>query len=272
MIIYKQRGVSVGEVWFDAGLAPVSGADVICIRRSSEAIAGRRNYESDTLLSDLSMSTDSLLNCISKETRYEIRRAETKDDVNCKFLTQPSLVDYEAFAEFYKTFASQKGMPDLTALMHSISRSYLASGKLTLTCALRASEPLIWHSYFVQGTRCRLLNSASHFRAASDSAFRSLVGRVNRWLHWNDMLLFKQQGVCAYDWGGWATGDDPILVKINQFKEGFGGVPAKVYDARYGITLPGKIENAALQVVQQWRMRSRRVDLQKPEAKETKVQ
>ena len=140
-----------------------------------------------------------------------------------------------------------KGLSVISNHGHKINLSYIQNRNIILTCVLKAGNPLVWHSYFVYGNRCRPIYSASHYRYTNDTQMRSLIGRANRWLHWQDMLKFKEIELCNYDWGGWHTGNDSVLLKINKFKESFGGVQTTVYDARYGITLLGRLENAALQ-------------------------
>ena len=55
------------------------------------------------------------------------------------------------------------------------------------------------------------------------------------------MLHYKQQGYHLYDMGDWYAGkDNESLMRINQFKEEFGGRVVCEYDALYGCTTPGK--------------------------------
>ena len=58
------------------------------------------------------------------------------------------------------------------------------------------------------------------------------MGRANRLLHWGDMLRFRELGVATYDLGGWYTEHrDEALLKINSFKEEFGGSVVHEWDA-----------------------------------------
>jgi hypothetical protein len=93
----------------------------------------------------------------------------------------------------------------------------------------------------VAGHRCRLLFSASHFRGQGETALRSLIGRANRLLHWRDLVAFKQQGFNCYDWGGWHAGTEEVLVRINQFKESFGGDRCPLYDSKLGVSWMGRL-------------------------------
>jgi lipid II:glycine glycyltransferase (peptidoglycan interpeptide bridge formation enzyme) len=78
-----------------------------------------------------------------------------------------------------------------------------------------------------------------------------LVGRANRYLHWQDLLRLRESGCTALDLGGWHPGDDTELLKINKFKEEFGGKVVEIYNSMMGISLKGK---AALKLLALKRM------------------
>jgi len=91
--------------------------------------------------------------------------------------------------------------------------------------ALYGGATVVWHVHAVTQEKATLLHSASHFRQLDDNEARAVVGRANRLLHWRDMLFFKAEGKSVYDFGGWyASTENVELLRINQFKEGFGGV------------------------------------------------
>jgi len=57
---------------------------------------------------------------------------------------------------------------------------------------------------------------------------RNLIGRANRWLHYQDMRRFKAKGFALYDFGGYAKDSGDVdLQRINQFKEGFRGYSSR---------------------------------------------
>ena len=98
----------------------------------------------------------------------------------------------------------------------------------------------------------RLVHSVSLFRDR-DPAYRALVGRANRWLHWRDLLLFKAQGVKRYDWGGMFEDESgPGHAGINRFKRSFGGQRVRCWDCTLGVTLRGR---AWLPLRDAWRRR-----------------
>ena len=50
--------------------------------------------------------------------------------------------------------------------------------------------------------RVQLYKSASHFRMYSDNRERALSGRLNRYLHFMDMIYAKDMNRLKYDFGG----------------------------------------------------------------------
>jgi len=58
-----------------------------------------------------------------------------------------------------------------------------------------------------------------------------VVGRANRFLHYEDIRYFKEHGYETYDLGGYAKDtQDPKLQGINVFKESFGGTIVEQYN------------------------------------------
>lgn len=66
---------------------------------------------------------------------------------------------------------------------------------------------------------------------------RNLIGRANRFHHWQDMLRFKQAGIRVYDFGGWYQGTtDTEKLGINRFKAEFGGTVVTNYNCKLLLT------------------------------------
>src|SRR5271156_3508662 len=104
-------------------------------------------------------------------------------------------------------------------------RARAGGGMVRFSRALYGGATVVWHVHAVTQEKATLLHSASHFRQLDDNEARAVVGRANRLLHWRDMLFFKAEGKSVYDFGGWYAGTEDVeLLRINQFKEGFGGV------------------------------------------------
>lgn len=227
MLLWKSYGLKIAELWFDERLPTGFSPDII---RYHQALSPRTDGASDffTLVTDLSQEADALMAGLQKESRYEVRRAQEKDDLALK-VWDGDKAFLAAFVDFYQEFATQKGLIKLDP--NPLNRMSLA-GRLDISRVESADgEPLVYHAYYTPSDRVRLLHSASRFRSSSDSGFRARVGRANRWLHWQDLLRFKAEGRSWYDWGGWYEGQsDQDLLRINQFKESFGGEVLHTYN------------------------------------------
>lgn len=164
-----------------------------------------------TVVSVLDVDGEGHLARMKKGTAYEIRRAE-KDSL--EFFEEKDLI---SFLDFYNRFARQKKLGVL-------GRGHLSSlgPHLWLSGVRQGNQPLAYHAYVVDSeeSRARLLYSAQ----LQEGYDRALLGRANRWLHFQDLLSLQAQGFSTYDWGGITeSGSDPQREGINQFKLGFGG-------------------------------------------------
>jgi lipid II:glycine glycyltransferase (peptidoglycan interpeptide bridge formation enzyme) len=150
----------------------------------------------------------------SRNTRNEIRKA-TKEGVIFSVCN-----NLDKFITFYNQFAKQKGLKQIDDL------DYFEKNQILITEAVYNSEVLCMHSYIIDtdSSRARLLHSASLFREIDDKSIKALVGKSNRFLHYMDMLHFKNEKFITYDLGGYAYNtDNDSLKNINKFKDSFGG-------------------------------------------------
>jgi len=75
----------------------------------------------------------------------------------------------------------------------------------------------------------------------TDSARRNFSSRANRYLTWTNILRYKEEGLRAFDFGGWHLGTDPAMLSINDFKRGFGGRVIREYQCEQVLTLKGRV-------------------------------
>ncbi len=239
MIVTRSRWLRTGEVWFDEDPSG-ERVDVIVFRQRSQPVDGARCTVFHSLEVDLTPDPDAILARMTKDTRYEIRRAADKDKVVAKCWFSNSGEALDRFCEFYDRFAAGKG---LGPARRPYLKSMAEAGVLDLSLATSPDgAELVWHAYYRSNGRVRLQHSASLFREGADNAFRNLVGRANRFLHWDDMLRFKREGVTTYDWGGWYEGtEDQDRLRINQFKEEFGGQVVKTYNCVQVVSAKGRL-------------------------------
>jgi hypothetical protein len=236
VIRIEGRAVTFGEVWFDEEAAPRAAVDVLIHRQRPAAIQNRACSPFLTLVNDVTLPEEKLLAGFGRTLRYHINRAQ-RDEVRASVVA-PASESLTAFSDFYDAFAKQKSLPP------TYRRGLWAAaeaGQLVLTTASRAGEVLIWHAYIACQKRASLLYTASHFRRMED-AERALVSRANRWLHWQDMLTFKQQGFECYDWGGlFEDESSPERAGINRFKCDFGGRREMTWNCTFSVTAKGRL-------------------------------
>jgi hypothetical protein len=234
---FRRRGpVRIAEFWFNEGTS--CAADIARFLHVASCVASARCTPDYTLVIDLEADEDTLLTAMAPDARSKVRRA-ARDGAVANFWRNPDDKVVRQFSAFYDQFARQKNLPPVSG---AALRALRQSGLLAISnVAAPSGEALVWHSYVWAGPRVRLLQSASLFRSFQSSAERNAIGRANRFLHYKDMLAFKAAGARLYDFGGWYPGGtDAELIRINRFKEEFGGNVELRYNCERGVTLLGK--------------------------------
>jgi hypothetical protein len=239
VIIYKKAFLRCGEAWFDE---KTDGArlDLLWYRQRENPVSDARCREFYTILINLRKDPDALLADMHGDTRYQIRRAAAKDALSYESLDTKAPDSLVRFCDFYDEFATQKNRAkvDREHLMLLVENKSLDLSRVSRdNCG-----SLVWHAHFRTRDKVRLLYSASHYRAACTSAQRSFIGRANRHHHWQDILRFKAEGISTYDFGGWYEGSaDQEKLRINDFKEKFGGEIVKQFNCVRAVTIRGKL-------------------------------
>lgn len=236
MIRIPGKGVRYGEIWFDEE-PELPIPDILVCRQRSQPWPRGSHQEFITLLLDLGWDEEALFNSLGKTHRYQIRRAATQDDGAFSVYYEP-LAMLDDFCRFYNLFAAAKGLkPAYREWLNAAADSR----RLILTCSRQNGDARVWHAYIHFGDRVRLYYSASLFRA-EDRDLQGVIGRLNRWLHWQDILEFKRHGFQAYDLGGlFSDESSPVAAGINRFKEEFGGVRDRGFDCTAALTWKGHV-------------------------------
>jgi len=166
-----------------------------------------------TILNALDIPEQEILKGFTSTVRNEIRRSE-KENVQCGLMDS-----LDEFRRFHNDFATAKG-------------TYLADeglidgykDKLAITCASLDQRVLAAHAYLCDrtaGTVRLLLSSNIRLTERIDANF---IGRANKFLHFKDMIHFKENGYLVYDFGGFAHNtNEKQRHGINTFKQSFGG-------------------------------------------------
>jgi hypothetical protein len=236
----RLRGlVQVLDVWFNEDPVDLGKCDMVHYHQRSRPTRSADCLYYCTILIPIDLPPAELLAQMRNGTAQQIRRAAAKDQITCTFLFPPTLEDLDRFHAFYDQDATDpeqrldRGLLDMLA----------GAGMLALSTAVTADGTLqAWHAYIChrqQGrARCDLSKAAQV--DPEDAERRNLMGRLNRLLHFQDMLALREAGFKQYDFGGWYAGtEDPKRLNINRFKEGFGGAVVREYDFMEPVTWLG---------------------------------
>jgi lipid II:glycine glycyltransferase (peptidoglycan interpeptide bridge formation enzyme) len=162
---------------------------------------------------DLTLPVDTLLrNMSAKSCRYEIRRAEKLAD-RLEFRTGGTAVEAD-YLDLYNKFVEWKGYTKPISTRRY--QRYLQIGEVTV--AYLDGVAVAGHLLIADkdASRVRLIFSAS--ARFEEGELPERVGPLNRWLHWREMLHYREAGFATYDFGGGSP-----TSSIGRFKLSFGG-------------------------------------------------
>jgi hypothetical protein len=237
MITFTRKGIRFSEVWFEDAHQPTD-SDVLLLYQVDNPVSDTcKDFYSIEV--SLASEPDALLAAFKRDTRYEVNRAANKDNLTFDFHSAVSPALLDEFCAFFDAFAESRQLSRSNPEWLGV---YAEAGALCLSRVCDSDgNSLVWHSYYRDPKWCRLLQSASEFRASGDPQRRNLLGRANRYQHWRDMVAFRELGNVMYDFGGWYEGKtDEQKLRINQFKEEFGGVINHRYHCTKVLTAKAK--------------------------------
>jgi hypothetical protein len=242
MLEIRRKKLLCREFWFDEPWSP-GDASLLLFYHWKTPVEGAVSQPTPSLKIDLHLPEADIWTKFSGSTRNQINRAEREGLVFRQWVN-PDTGTLDRFFDFLRQFASERGMPEEPPLW---MREYAIQNSLTLTCASSPeSGELAWHSYYHDSEWVRQLQSISLFATSEDKAKRNLIARANRFLHWMDMREFRNRGIRNFDFGGWYSGSqDEKLLRINAFKEEFGGERTERYHSMLAVTLAGNLFLAA---------------------------
>lgn len=232
--IRKKWGVPIRDVWFEDSHEE-KGVNLINIYYnhymplSEKCGIKLRQWQSYTLVSDISVPSREFSSKFKSKVRNEIRRA-MKEGVTVDFLLSEKIIDSGVINDFnaaYIAMYKDKGqqIKRIDKRLYGIAKA----GKLAIGVAyLPDGEVGAYHSYIMGDGIARLLHSVSVFREEPNK--RKMIGWANRLLHFEDMCVLSDTGIKIYDWGG--VSRDKKMINITRFKEEFGGKEKIIY---YGV-------------------------------------
>jgi Acetyltransferase (GNAT) domain len=178
----------------------------------AELPGARRVSESTTSTIDLRPEADAIYQAMDpKSCRYEIRKAgKLGDRLTVRRNDEPAA---EHFLSLFNGLVARRYTKQLSRRRFE---RYL--GTSDVFAAYVDGQPVAAHLVIRdrEAARTRLIFSAS--TRFLEGPLQKLAGPVNRWLHWHELQVYRDEGYAAYDFGG--VNPDS---SIGRFKLSFGG-------------------------------------------------
>jgi hypothetical protein len=157
-----------------------------------------------TSLIRIDCNESELLDSFSRNTRYKINRA-IREESEVRFNhVEPS-----------------RGSKD-----RAKPKDITYDDNLITTTAILSCNEQVSHRYLVDQRlkRVHMYASSSRYQDIQDTDLRNRIARINRLLHYKDMILFRDKGFQYYDFGGIANAKPGSkLGNIDNLKMGFRG-------------------------------------------------
>ncbi len=243
-VVTQGKYLTTSHIWFEPTLEdflPRNKVDLCVLHGRSHPVARRGyvNSRQDTLFTDLTLPKEQLYKFITGKTQKQILRAQLEKTAVRTYDSQAILENpgmLTAFADTYARMFRDKGLAKTLQLQSLLA--YAMQDALFITIAGDAQRDYVYHSYVVDGRHARAQYSCSLFREAGQE-LRSYIGRANKYLHWCDLQLFKNQGYAVYDWGGISSWTAPN--GIDRFKVAFGGHAGAYYNVSFPVSGRAKL-------------------------------
>lgn len=221
-IVRRKFGIPINDIFFSENPAQADGNNAIQFFIQAKTPAdGFSRFKTPVV--QLRDDPGILFSSLSSSTRYKIRRAEREGYIP-SVAREPTQEDISAFLDFFNPFATDKRLPEANgAKLKALQET---KHLILSTVHDQQGQTAAMHAYIVDSEleRIRLLYSASHFRASSNSEERNAIGRANRLLHWHEIETLSRAGYATYDLGGIPIdNNDPEKNAIARFKSEFGG-------------------------------------------------
>lgn len=219
MIVVKNLyfGIPVYQKWFVETIKFLDCFKILVYKQtkidSSIGFIKKRMY---TLISDLTISDAEIFVKFNATVKNEINRSIRE---NVMFNSNENI---ETFLFMYNEFAVYRG---LNQISKKKLINLLGNKQLAITSCSIDGVVVAVHSYLLdlQLRKVRLLHSGTI--RLNEGVNRAQVARANKYLHYKDMMKFKNDQFILYDWGGVTVNSELESLKgINKFKESFGGL------------------------------------------------
>lgn len=258
VVIVVERGkfLREAELWNNEPPSN-SSVDVIHHIYRDQPVPNAQSEICFTIILDLRKSEDEIFQNFGSNEKYEIRRAEARDQISHFFFESSPPLD-----DFWKVYWKSSRAKNYPIIPKRVLDTYAKNSSLILSVVKNhAGMNLSWYAYLVSNRSAVLIAAVSDTDIQVSSSVR---GRANRLHHWKNILAFKSRGFESYDFGGWYEKyDDSFLIGINQFKEGFGGRVTAKFNSRLPSSWRGRLFLNALQIRKKWHgFRQKKSDVQ----------
>lgn len=226
--VFKRSIFRIREMAFGTGSdTKASSCDVVYMHSNDVEVTENSGIckKQYTLVTDLTIEENELLSKIKKNCRYEIRRAEREEAIYTildagELKNHPEIVD--EFEKTYNKMFEIKGLEGYS-FNKSLVKAGINAGAVVITkCQDKTDVDLVvYHLYLSDFNNSVLVYSASPVWDNPEKEKINSIGRMNKYLHWKDMLYFKSMGCQRFEWGGITDPDNPN--GIDKFKMEFGG-------------------------------------------------
>jgi hypothetical protein len=105
----------MAELWLDAAIEKPAGCDLLELHQYSRLPPEAFSWPFTTLTVDLHAGEDQLFHGLNRDTKYKVRRASTKDIIECVYEPQATEAICAEFLDFFNEFADTKGLERLSA-------------------------------------------------------------------------------------------------------------------------------------------------------------
>ena len=225
MLVINQRKklfLKMETVYFTENYADYRShdADIVLFYLSQRSIPGAREFH--TLRIDLKKAEEELWQDMHRTTRNKIRNWNLEKNYRIDILSSPTPEEVRRFCRSYDDFARNKGIKAADEELLLMARD---KGALFIFTLYDENDNDICAGADIHdGETVMNMYAYSHFRKFSDPARRNWVSKANRYLHWEMIRHYKEQGYAVRDMGGLGMGEESKdLDTVDEFKLSFGG-------------------------------------------------
>jgi hypothetical protein len=260
VILSTRMSVRIADFYFDEPAPAGLKADIIRYNQSPVPTPGSDCTPCSTIVVDLSLPQDELFCNLKSHTRQKIRRTQ-RDELTYEFSNDGDQDTLVRFADHLNRCRDLKLLPRVGR-----KRLFILARQKALDLSWvrdQSGEMLCASSYVITPFRVRGLLAGASYRNTTDPTRRTMIGRANRLLYWRDIVRFKEAGFRFFDFGGYYMGsEDQEKLRINGFKEEFGGEVLHEFNCQKGMTVKGNFMLWAIRRRSEWMMRKRSRALQ----------